>query len=91
MARILLLGRGGSINADRVIAVAHAKSAPIRRMVQAADASRVLNLTYGYPRRSVLILDDGVIVISSRTPEELASALGTCEELKDEADQPPWW
>lgn len=90
MAKILLLGRGGAINMDRVIAVAHARSAPIRRLIEATDDSRLLNLTYGYPRRSVLILDDGILVISSRTPQELARALGMCEELKDEA-QPPWW
>ncbi len=90
MPKILILGRGGSINADRVIAVAHAKSAPVMRMVQATDANRVINMTYGYPRRSVLILDDGVVVLSSRTPAELAKALGRIEELTDE-DQPPWW
>ena len=90
MPRVLILGRGGSINASRVIAVAHAKSAPIQRMVEATDTSRVLNLTYGYPRRSVIILEGGFVVLSSRTPGELARALGSCEELNDE-DQPPWW
>lgn len=90
MPHVLILGRGGSINADRVIAIAHGKSAPIMRMIQATDPSRVINLTYGYPRRSVLILEGGFIVISSRTPNEMARAIGTCEEMTDEA-QPPWW
>jgi regulator of extracellular matrix RemA (YlzA/DUF370 family) len=90
MPRVLILGRGGSINADRVIAVAHAKSEPIRRMIESTDMGKVMNLTYGYPRRSVIVLDNGFIVISSRTPEGLARALGSCEELTDE-DQPPWW
>jgi hypothetical protein len=38
----------------------------------------------------VLILEGGFIVISSRTPDEMARAIGTCEEMTDEA-QPPWW
>jgi len=90
MPKVLILGRGGSINVDRVIAVAHAKSAPISRLIQSTDDSKVLNLTFGYPRRSVLVLDNGFIVLSSRTPDELARALASCEELSDE-DQPPWW
>lgn len=90
MPKILLLGRGGSINADRVIAVAHAKSAPVTRMVQSTDTSRVLNMTFGYPRRSVIVLDNGYLVLSSRTPGELSRAIGLSEELKDE-DNPPWW
>jgi regulator of extracellular matrix RemA (YlzA/DUF370 family) len=90
MPNILILGRGGSINADRVIAIAPAKSAPILRMMEATDASHVLNMTYGYPRRSVIVLDNGFLVISSRTPGELARAVGSCEELTDE-DQAPWW
>jgi regulator of extracellular matrix RemA (YlzA/DUF370 family) len=90
MPNVLILGRGGSINADRVIAIAHAKSAPTIRLLQATDANRVVNLTYGYPRRSVIILDNGFIVLSSRTPDELARAVGMCEELKDE-DPAPWW
>lgn len=88
---ILILGRGGSINADRVIAIARLKSAPIQRMLDATDPSRVLNLTYGYPRQSVVIMDDGYVVVSSRTPDELARALSFCEELEDDEDQPPWW
>lgn len=91
MSKILLLGRAGSINRERVVAIARARSAPILRMIQATDPSRVLNMTYGYPRRSVMVLDNGFIVLSSRTPEELAKALGLCQELNNDEDPPPWW
>ena len=90
MPKLLILGRGGSIDANRVIAIVHAKSAPVIRMLQATDTSRILNMTYGYPRRSVIILDNGFVVISSRTPSELTRAVGLSQELNDE-DQPPWW
>lgn len=90
MAKMLILGRGGSINTERVIAVANAKSTPIRTLVAATEENRILNLTFGYPRRAVIVLDNGYLVLSSRTPDELARALVTCEALSDE-DQPPWW
>ncbi len=91
MPNMLILGRGGAINAERVLAVVHAKSAPVLRLVQATDPSHILNMTYGYPRRSVIVLDNGLVVLSSRTPTELTRALGLREELPADEDQPPWW
>jgi regulator of extracellular matrix RemA (YlzA/DUF370 family) len=88
MPRILILGRGGSIDADRVVAVASAKSAPIKRLLQAIGPERVLNLTYGYPRQAVILFDNGYLAVVSRTVDELARAL----HMEGEANgQPPWW
>lgn len=96
MARnILILGRAGSINTQRVLAVANAQSAPIQRMIEATDEGHVINMTYGNTRRSVIVLDEGYLVLSHRTVDALAKALGLAEETADEddeeADQPPWW
>lgn len=97
MARnILILGRAGSINTQRVLAVANAQSAPIQRMIEATDDAHVINLTYGSTRRSVIVLDGGYLVLSHRTVDALAKALGLGEEAdneddEDEDDQPPWW
>ncbi|MDX2076632.1 MAG: DUF370 domain-containing protein [bacterium] len=87
MSHILIIGRGGSINASRVTAIANAKSAPIKRLLECTNPQQILDLTYGYPRRAVLVLDNGMLAIVSRSPEELAraiSTIGTSDEL-------PWW
>ncbi|MCB9452442.1 MAG: DUF370 domain-containing protein [Anaerolineaceae bacterium] len=96
MARnILILGRAGSINTRHVLAVANAQSAPVQRMIDATDEAHVINMTYGSTRRSVIVLEGGYLVLSHRTVDALANALGSVEETADEdeeeADQPPWW
>ena len=90
MPNLLILGRGGVINSDQVVAIAPAKSAPIKRLLEAAGAERVLNLTYGYPRQAVILLNNGFLVISSRSMEELTRAIGLGEDDEDRPN-PPWW
>ncbi|MFZ4462192.1 MAG: extracellular matrix/biofilm biosynthesis regulator RemA family protein [Patescibacteria group bacterium] len=88
---MLLLGRGGAISANHVIAIANIKSTPVKRMVKSTPESHVLNLTYGYPERSVIIMDNGYLVISSRHQSEIAKAIGLSQELEHAEDPPPWW
>ena len=71
-----------------MLAVASMKSAPVKSLLQATDAAQVLNLTYGYPRRSLVVLAGGWLVISSRSVEELTRALHQGEEPTHDA---PWW
>jgi regulator of extracellular matrix RemA (YlzA/DUF370 family) len=71
------VGRGGAIAASRVVAVAQANSAPVKRLLQAAGPARVLNLTYGDPRETVLILDSGHLAITSIPMNALLNRLRT--------------
>jgi regulator of extracellular matrix RemA (YlzA/DUF370 family) len=75
MGYLVVLGRGGALDPDRVVAVARAKSAPVKRLLEAAGPSRVINMTYGYPRQSVVLLDNGYLAIVSLTIEELMAKL----------------
>jgi regulator of extracellular matrix RemA (YlzA/DUF370 family) len=89
MPNMLILGRGGSLNPERIVAIASLESAPIKRLLQATGDDRLLNLTYGYPRRSVVIFDNGMMVITHRTVAELTKAVHFGEGL--DHDSPPWW
>jgi regulator of extracellular matrix RemA (YlzA/DUF370 family) len=75
MTHYIKLGRGGWLAASRIVAVARARSAPVRRLLEAAGPGRVINLTYGYPRESVVLLDNGCLAVTSLTPEELLDRL----------------
>ncbi len=90
MPNLLILGRGGVIDIDHVVAIAPAKSAPVKRLLEAAGTERVLNMTYGYPRQSVILLDNGFLVIASRSVGELARAIGV-EVQHEDGKPPPWW
>ncbi len=75
MANMILLGEGGSINPKHVIAVAHAKSEPIKRMLKMLPATQILDLTYGYPRNTVVVLDNGMLAITSYTIDQMTLAV----------------
>lgn len=75
MARMLLFGQGGAVNVAGVIAIANAKSAPIKRLLTSTNPQNILDLTYGYPRCAVLILENGMLAIVNRSPDELARAI----------------
>ena len=72
--RLVNVGYGNMVNADRVLAIVGPESAPIRRLVQdARDDSRVIDATCGRRTRAVLILDSGHIVLSPLQTETMAA------------------
>jgi regulator of extracellular matrix RemA (YlzA/DUF370 family) len=71
----IVVGKGGMLAADRIVAVAQARSAPIRRLAEAVGRERMVDLTFGQPRRAVVVLDSGHVVAVSLTPEELLRRL----------------
>lgn len=88
MSSLLILGRGGMIDARRVILIAPYQSKPIRRMLLNTRPEKVFNLTYGQPKRGVLMLDGGYFVVTHRTADELMLKLS---EVHGDAPQKPWW
>ncbi len=78
------LGRGGAIATQRVVAAARANSAPVKRLLAAAGPARILNLTYGDPRETVLLLDTGHLAIISQPLEVIVSLL----QAKPEGQEP---
>jgi regulator of extracellular matrix RemA (YlzA/DUF370 family) len=82
MTKLILFGRGGAIAADRVVAVARASSAPVKRLIEAAGPTRVLSLTYGEPRQSVIMLDNGCLVIVSLSIDEVLDKLQEAQEVE---------
>ncbi len=85
MSRWIVVGRGGILDAAHVVAIARARSAPVKRLLEAAGPARVINLTYGYPRQSVVLLDNGFLAVVTLSVEDLARHL----QLEEEPDEPP--
>jgi regulator of extracellular matrix RemA (YlzA/DUF370 family) len=69
------VGKGGILSVSRIVAVSRIDSAPIQRLVNAFAADRVIDLTYGRPRRSLIVLDSGHIAIVSMAPQMVFSRL----------------
>ena len=74
--RLVNVGYGNNVNADRLLAIVSPDSAPIRRLVQdARDETRVIDATCGRKTRAVLIMDSGHVVLSPLQPETMAARI----------------
>lgn len=76
MTHLIHLGRGGVIDADQIVAIAQANSAPVKRLLEYMGPERVLDMTYGEPRGSLVLLRGGFAAIVVPTPEDLYQRIG---------------
>ena len=74
--RLLNIGFGNFISADKLISVTSPDSAPIKRAIQVSRENGLLiDASFGRSTRSVIFMDNGYIVLSALTPEMLSERL----------------
>ena len=77
MLRLINIGFGNMIAADRIIAIVSPDSAPVKRMIQEArDRKRVIDATQGRRTRAVIQTDSVHVVLSAIQPETIAGRVG---------------
>ena len=82
--RLVNIGFGNIVSADRLIAIVSPESAPIKRIVQEArESGRLIDATCGRRTRAVVITDSDHVILSAIQPETIANRLDT---NADEAD-----
>ncbi len=70
--KLLNIGYGNLVAADRLLAVVGNDSAPIKRIVQdSREIGMLIDATYGRKTQSVLIMDSGHVILSALGPEAL--------------------
>lgn len=75
--KLINIGFGNIVVANRVIAIVSPESAPIKRVIQEArDANILIDATYGRKTRAVVITDSGHVILSAVQPETVAGRLG---------------
>lgn len=79
--KLINVGFGNLLNADRLIAVASPDSAPIKRIIQdAKDRGRAIDATHGRRTRAVLLTDSDHVVLTYLQPETIANRFNETEE-----------
>ena len=74
--KLVNIGYGNLISAQRLIAVVSPDSAPIKRMIsEARERSMLIDATFGRKTKTVLIMDSDHIVLSGLPLEKLAPRL----------------
>lgn len=72
--KLLNIGFGNVVSAQRVIAIVGPESAPVKRLIQEArDRGKLIDATYGRRTRAVIIADSDHVVLSAVMPETVAN------------------
>ena len=87
--KLINIGFGNMVRANRLVAIVSPESAPIKRIVQEArDKGTLIDATYGRRTRAVIITDSDHVVLSAIQPETVANRFTDTsedeEELEDE-------
>ena len=83
--KLINIGYGNMVSANRIITIVSPESAPIKRIIQEArDGGLLIDATYGRRTRAVIIMDSGHIVLSSIQPETVANRFVDDEEENDD-------
>jgi len=71
--KLINIGFGNVVSAQRIVAIVSPESAPIKRVISdAREKSQLIDATYGRRTRAVIITDNGSIILSAIQPETIA-------------------
>ncbi len=74
--KLVNIGFGNMVSAERIVAVVSPESAPIKRMMQdIREKGLLIDASFGRSTKAVLIMDSGNVVLSALTPEALSARI----------------
>lgn len=83
--KLINIGFGNIVSANRIIAIVSPESAPIKRVIQEArERGMLIDATYGRRTRAVVVTDSDHIILSAVQPETVAHRLGSKENNSEE-------
>ena len=85
--RLINIGFGNILAANRIVAIISPDSAPVKRIIQEArERGTLIDATYGRRTRAVVITDSGHVVLSAVQPETVAHRSMSREGGEDEVE-----
>jgi regulator of extracellular matrix RemA (YlzA/DUF370 family) len=83
--KLINIGFGNIVAAERIVAIVSPESAPIKRLIsEARDRGILIDATYGRRTRAVIIADSGHVVLSAVQPETVRHRLQTSNSGSNE-------
>ncbi len=87
--KLINIGFGNIVFANRIIAIVSPESAPIKRVIQEArNNNMIVDATCGRRTRAVIITDSDHIVLSALQPETVANRM-FIKEIASSAEKEP--
>ena len=84
--KLINIGFGNMVSANRLVAIVSPESAPIKRINQdAKERGTLIDATYGRRTRAVIVTDSDHVILSAVQPETVANRLNDRDDdLEDE-------
>lgn len=75
--KLINIGFGNLIAAERVVSIVSPESAPIKRIItDSREKGMLVDASFGRKTKAVIITDSGYVVLSALQPETLGSRFG---------------
>ena len=88
--KLVNIGFGSMVSAQRVVAIVSPDSAPVKRLGQEARERGVLiDASFGRKTKSVLVMDSGHVIWSSLPTEQVAARFGEGPDAREKEEETP--
>ncbi len=86
--KLVNIGFGNIVSANRIVAIVSPDSAPIKRIItEARDRGVLIDATYGRRTRAVIMTDSDHVILSAVQPETVANRLTSRPAEVDDDDE----
>lgn len=86
--KLVNIGFGNMVSANRMIAIVSPESAPIKRIISdAKERGTLIDATHGRRTRAVIITDSDHIILTYLQSETVANRITEDEDIIDEEDE----
>ena len=85
--KLINIGFGNIVSANRIISVVNSESAPIKRLIQESrDRGLLIDATYGRRTRAVIITDSQHVILTPVQPETIGNRFNSKEDKEEHID-----
>lgn len=78
---LINIGFGNLVSTWHILAIVSPESAPIKRMIQEAkEKGSVIDASFGRSTKSVIVMNNGTLVLSALVPDVLQQRVNECDE-----------
>ena len=86
--KLINIGFGNVVSANRLIAIVSPESAPVKRIItEAREKGLLIDATYGRRTRAVIIMDSDHVILSKIRPSKLREAINADDEREIEEEE----
>ena len=86
--KLINIGFGSMVAANRLLAIVAPDSAPIKRVIQEArDRGMLIDASYGRKTKAVILMDTDHVILSALQPETLSARWMDRQEAENEEDK----